>query len=40
MSVKSLSSNGDPIEVSDHAALLERVVLHQGKYTYMCVILQ
>jgi len=29
MSVKSLSSNGDPIEVSDHAALLERVVLHQ-----------
>jgi len=29
MSVKSLTSNDDPIEISDHAALLERVVLHQ-----------
>jgi len=29
MSVKSLGSNGDAVEISDHAALLERVVLHQ-----------
>ena len=34
MSVKSLGSNGDAVEISDHAALLERVVLHQSRFVW------